>query len=164
MAIIKWWVERKKWVWNIYTSDSLVLDEVIPDNLPWINSTKINSDIEIEWSSSWSTSWWIAETTLNNLWPTFWTETEFTWFGFTPKKVIIQWASTVWLWYFNKDWVKRDQTTTKTSESWHLIYIDNWGNILKWFLKEFTSDWFIITWDSPPADFFFFYATCFSEV
>jgi len=161
MVVIKWWVE-KKWGSNIFKSDSLILDQPIKENLPWVNSTKINPDIEIEWSSGWG--WWQAESQWFSVWPVFWAETEFTWFWFEPKKVMIQGTNTVWIWFFNANWTKRDQTTTLTSESWHLIYLDNWTNILKWFLKEFTSDWFIVTWDSPPSDFYFFYATCFSQV
>ena len=156
----KWWVKRKKWIWNIFTPDTIILDSPVLENYPGLNSEKINPDIEVQWGTQSK-----AESLSFSInWGTVWSETTFSWFWFRPKKVMIQWRWAVWLWYFNADWVKRDQTTTQIWETWDLIYMEQWAFILAWTLKEFTDDWFIVTWNTTDSDIFFFYATCFSEV
>lgn len=93
-----------------------------------------------------------------------WSVMTFDWFWFTPKKVMIQGRGAVGLWYFNSDWVKVDQTTTPTGESGRLIFLEDWAALFLASLLEFTNDGFTVTVRDQTDDFFFFYATCFSNI
>lgn len=131
----------------------------------WINKPKLISQIEVEWES-WGVEWkaytlWIQ---INAADYSIWEVVSFEGFWFKPKKVMIQWNWTVWLWYFDYLWEKSDSTTTLSSESGHLIYLENWAALFSAFLLDFTDDWFRITVSNKTNDSFFFYATCFSNI
>jgi hypothetical protein len=136
--------------------------------LPWINAPKIVAEIEVEGNSWWGGGQ--AETTLLQFDATPYSVGQvvtFNGFGFKPKKVIIQGSSWVGIGYFNANGDKRDQSTNRNSETGYLMYLDNWGGTWDLFqasLLDFTDDGFRVTIWSKTNDYFFCYATCFSNI
>lgn len=136
---------------------------------PWLWQPRLRSWVNVndEWWAWWS---WQAmwQYFLANAWViTVWTDTTFSWFGFTPKKVMIQWWWNVWIWYFDINWNKRD-FSTNTYWNWttsDLIYLENATGKITWVLKEFNSDWFVVTWTQVDAGVIMdFYMTCYSNL
>lgn len=85
--IEQWRVERKKWVWSTYISDKIILDIPVSDNLPWINSNKINSAIEIEWDLGWWISW------DTEYWDCGIIDTSIPWWSI-PTDIVLSWLTT----------------------------------------------------------------------
>lgn len=136
----------------------------------WYN--KVDEVMEVwDWQVfkpiGWSSWWWIADTKYSLIdWRsiTVWWDTTFSWFWFEPKKVMIFWTNTVWLWYYDDDWNKTNVTTTLTWSNALLIHLESGWLVISWHLKEFTTDWFIVTWDVVDNLTAGLYATCFSNI
>lgn len=172
--IQKWWVQRKKWIWNIYTPDKIVLEDDVVNDLPWLNATKINSAIEIE-GSSWSS--WKKTLTFTRA-KTVWTWNQsFTWFWFTPKSYeIIAWRNTLWFacmcftwrddawveWWvaLTPNWASLSETNPTTSSMRILYWNAWWGSTIAWFIS-LDSDWITLNFTASGEDIKF-KLTCFS--
>ena len=136
---------------------------------PWLWQPRLRSNVNVNWWWAWWGSWQAMwQYFLANAWViTAGTDTTFSWFGFTPKKVMIQWWGNVWIWFFDINWAKRD-FSTNSYWNWtnsDLIYLENATWKITAQLKEFTSDWFTVTWGTvDPWVIMDFYMTCYSNL
>jgi hypothetical protein len=131
---------------------------------PWLWQPRLRNWVNTNWES-WSS--WVADTKYSLIdWRavTAWWDTTFSWFGFRPKKVQVHWLSTIWIWYEDDDWNITNVTSTLTANSVHLIWLETWWSKITWKLKEFTDDWFIVTWDIVDTITVGMYATCYSNI